>query len=304
MDDQTVINVTGVTKIFGKKTVVDALDMNVKKGEIFGFLGPNGSGKTTFIRMLCGLLKPDAGSGTCLGYDILTESDLIKPKVGYMAQKFSLYGDLTVRENLDFLARAYQLPNRGKLIDEAIERMGLGRFEKQLADSLSGGWKQRLALTGCTLHSPKLLLLDEPTAGVDPSARRDFWDEVHNLAAQGITALISTHYMDEAERCHRLAYIAYGNLLVKGTLEELIANSGLHTWTLKGPKLAEITPLLRTTDGIDQVVAFGNTLHISGRDKAKIENGIKAVAGPENTFSPSETSLEEVFIDLMKGKMP
>ncbi|SME88390.1 ABC transporter ATP-binding protein [Desulfovibrio gilichinskyi] len=304
MDDQTVINVTGVTKIFGEKTVVNALDMNVKKGEIFGFLGPNGSGKTTFIRMLCGLLQPDAGSGTCLGYDILTESDLIKPKVGYMAQKFSLYGDLTVRENLDFLARAYQLPNRRKLIDEAIERMGLGRFAGQLADSLSGGWKQRLALTGCTLHSPQLLLLDEPTAGVDPSARRDFWDEVHNLAAHGITALISTHYMDEAERCHRLAYIAYGNLLVKGTLEELIANSGLHTWTLKGPRLAEMTPLLRATDGIDQVVAFGNTLHISGRDKAKIENGIKTVAGPDNSFSSSETSLEEVFIDLMKGKMP
>lgn len=304
MDDQTVINVKGVTKIFGEKTVVNALDMNVKKGEIFGFLGPNGSGKTTFIRMLCGLLQPDAGSGTCLGYDILTESDLIKPKVGYMAQKFSLYGDLTVRENLDFLARAYQLPNRSKLVDEAIERMGLGRFAGQLADSLSGGWKQRLALTGCTLHSPSLLLLDEPTAGVDPSARRDFWDEVHNLAAHGITALISTHYMDEAERCHRLAYIAYGNLLAKGTLEELIANSGLHTWTLKGPRLAEMTPLLRATDGIDQVVAFGNTLHISGRDKTKIEHGIKAVAGPENNFSPSETSLEEVFIDLMKGKNP
>ncbi|MBI9112819.1 ABC transporter ATP-binding protein [Maridesulfovibrio ferrireducens] len=304
MDDQTVIDVKGVTKIFGKRTVVDALDMNVKKGEIFGFLGPNGSGKTTFIRMLCGLLRPDAGSGTCLGYDILTEPDLIKPNVGYMAQKFSLYGDLTVRENLDFLARAYQLPNRNKLINEAIDRMGLGKFSNQLADSLSGGWKQRLALTGCTLHGPKLLLLDEPTAGVDPSARRDFWDEVHNLAAQGITALISTHYMDEAERCHRLAYIAYGHLLAKGTLEELITQSGLHTWTLKGPRLNEMTPLLRATDGIDQVVAFGNTLHISGRDESIIEKGIRAVTEPENNFGPSETSLEEVFIDLMQGKTP
>ncbi len=304
MNDQTVIDVKGVTKIFDKRTVVDGLDMQVKKGEIYGFLGPNGSGKTTFIRMLCGLLHPDGGSGTCLGHDIITESDQIKPQVGYMAQKFSLYGDLTVQENLDFLARAYQLPNRKKLISDAIERMGLGRFTNQLADSLSGGWKQRLALTGCTLHSPKLLLLDEPTAGVDPSARRDFWDEVHNLAAQGITALISTHYMDEAERCHRLAYIAYGKLLAKGTLEELIEQSGLHTWTLKGPRLNEMTPLLRATEGIDQVVAFGNTLHISGRDSNIIERGIRAVASAENSFNPSETSLEEVFIDLMQGMNP
>lgn len=300
----TVIDVQGVTKIFGDRTVVNGLNMQVERGEIYGFLGPNGSGKTTFIRMLCGLLLPDAGSGSCLGYDIISQSEMIKPNVGYMAQRFSLYGDLTVRENLDFLARAYQLPNRRGLVDEAIERMGLGRFVNQLADSLSGGWKQRLALTGCTLHGPKLLLLDEPTAGVDPAARRDFWDEVHNLAAQGITSLISTHYMDEAERCHRLAYIAYGNLLAKGSLEELIADSGLHTWTLKGPGLVEMTPRLRASEGIDQVVAFGNTLHVSGRDEKLIEKGIRELAGPQNSFEPSETSLEEVFIDLMQGRTP
>ncbi|WP_027721982.1 ABC transporter ATP-binding protein [Maridesulfovibrio zosterae] len=304
MNDQIVIDVSGVTKTFGTKTVVNGLDMQVRKGEIFGFLGPNGSGKTTFIRMLCGLLSPDSGSGTCLGYNIITEADKIKPKVGYMAQRFSLYGDLTVKENLDFLSKAYQLPNRRKLVADAIERMDLGRFSNQLADSLSGGWKQRLALTGCTLHSPSLLLLDEPTAGVDPSARRDFWDEVHNLAAQGITALISTHYMDEAERCHRLAYIAYGDLLAKGTLEELIDDSGLHTWTLKGPDLSVLTGKLRATDGIDQVVAFGNTLHISGRDNDLIKSVINRLAGPDNRFEPSETSLEEVFIDLMRGKTP
>lgn len=304
MGKQTVIDVSGVTKSFGEKTVVNGLDMQVKKGEIFGFLGPNGSGKTTFIRMLCGLLSPDSGTGTCLGYNIITEADKIKPNVGYMAQRFSLYGDLTVRENLDFLAKAYQLPNRKKLVSNAIERMDLGRFSNQLADSLSGGWKQRLALTGCTLHSPKLLLLDEPTAGVDPSARRDFWDEVHNLAAEGITALISTHYMDEAERCHRLAYIAYGDLLAKGTLEELIHNSGLHTWTLKGPNLNELTRQLRATKGIDQVVAFGNTLHVSGRDNNILENYLRKFSSPENSFEPSETSLEEVFIDLMRGMNP
>lgn len=304
MTEQTVINVSGVTKSFGHKTVVNGLDMQVRKGEIFGFLGPNGSGKTTFIRMLCGLLSPDSGTGTCLGYDITTEADKIKPNVGYMAQKFSLYGDLTVKENLDFLAKAYQLPNRKKMVADAIERMGLGRFTNQLAGSLSGGWKQRLALTGCTLHSPKLLLLDEPTAGVDPSARRDFWDEVHNLAAEGITALISTHYMDEAERCHRLAYIAYGDLLAKGTLDELIHDSGLHTWTLKGPNLSELTKQLRATEGIDQVVAFGNTLHVSGRNNGTIEQSLRHLSGPENKFEPSETSLEEVFIDLMRGMNP
>ncbi len=304
MADQTVIDVSGVTKIFGDRTVVKGIDMQVNRGEIFGFLGPNGSGKTTFIRMLCGLLRPDAGSGTCLGYDIISESDMIKPKVGYMSQKFSLYGDLTVKENLDFLARAYQLPGRSRLVAGAIERMGMGRFTNQLAGSLSGGWKQRLALTGCTLHNPQLLLLDEPTAGVDPSARRDFWDEVHALAAQGITALISTHYMDEAERCHRLAYIAYGDLLVKGTLDELVQNSGLHTWTLKGPGLSELTIKLRSVQGIDQVVAFGNTLHISGRDNALIESTLRSMSGPENSFEPSETSLEEVFIDLMRGMNP
>ncbi|WP_432735834.1 ATP-binding cassette domain-containing protein [Maridesulfovibrio sp. FT414] len=304
MDERYVIDVSGVTKSFGDRTVVRGLDMKVRRGEIFGFLGPNGSGKTTFIRMLCGLLRPDAGSGTCLGHDIISESELIKPKVGYMSQKFSLYGDLTVKENLDFLARAYQLSGRDRIVAEAIERMGMGRFTNQLAGSLSGGWKQRLALTGCTLHSPQLLLLDEPTAGVDPAARRDFWDEVHTLAAQGITALISTHYMDEAERCHRLAYIAYGDLLAKGTLEELIRESGLHTWTLKGPGLAELTPRLRAVPGIDQVVAFGNTLHVSGRDSGLIERSLRSVSGPDNRFEPSETSLEEVFIDLMRGMNP
>ncbi|WP_320169525.1 ABC transporter ATP-binding protein [Maridesulfovibrio sp.] len=304
MAEDYVIDVNGVTKIFGDRTVVKGLDMRVRRGEIFGFLGPNGSGKTTFIRMLCGLLRPDAGAGTCLGYDIIEQSDMIKPQVGYMSQKFSLYGDLTVRENLDFLARAYLLPDRRKLVDDAIERMGLGRFTDQLAGSLSGGWKQRLALTGCTLHSPKLLLLDEPTAGVDPAARRDFWDEVHSLAAQGITALISTHYMDEAERCHRLAYIAYGDLLAKGTLEELVRDSGLKTWVLKGPDLNVLTSKLRASDGIDQVVAFGNTLHISGRDNNLIEKSIRELCGPDHSFSPAETSLEEVFIDLMRGTNP
>src|SRR5689334_14513349 len=215
-----VIDVTGVTKRFGPKTVVDAVDLQVRRGEIYGFLGPNGSGKTTFIRMLCGLLTPDAGRGTCLGYDVLTQQADIKRHVGYMTQRFSYYEDLSIRENLDFIARVYDVPDRRTAVEQSLERLGLQNRSRQLAGELSGGWKQRLALAACLIHSPQLLLLDEPTAGVDPKARRDFWEEIHQLAAKGLTVLITTHYMDEAERCHRLAYLAYGSLLTHGTLDE------------------------------------------------------------------------------------
>ncbi len=300
-DEQYVINVSKLTKSFGRKVVINGLDMQVRKGEIFGFLGPNGSGKTTFIRMLCGLLRPDSGSGTCLGYDLLADAWKIKPHVGYMAQKFGLYTDLTVSENLEFIARAYRIPDRKRVVAEAIEYMGLTRYEHHLAGTLSGGWKQRLALTGCTLHRPKLLLLDEPTAGVDPSARRDFWDAVHNLAAQGVTALISTHYMDEAERCHRLAYIAYGDLLASGTVDELVDGSGLKTWSLKGEQLNRVAERLRSMEGVGQVVAFGNTLHISGRDNSQLAAALDAVTDSTHQYESCETTLEEVFIDLMRN---
>jgi len=299
--DSLLIDVQGLTKVFGDKTVVNGLDMRVHRGEIFGFLGPNGSGKTTFIRMLCGLLRPDGGSGSCLGFDLLREAWRIKSRIGYMSQKFSLYTDLTVRENLDFIARAYRISGRNSVVDEAIARMRLGPYARQLAGELSGGWKQRLALTACTLHQPQLLLLDEPTAGVDPSARRDFWDEIHNLAGQGISALISTHYMDEAERCHRLAYIAYGDLLASGTVEELVAASGLVTWHLSGPDPTALSRRLRGLEGVEQVVAFGNTLHVSGRDPVLLEKTVRQAAGPGCLARPQATSLEEVFIDLMRG---
>ncbi len=304
MSDNTVIDVQGLTKSFDGKTVVNGLNMTINRGEIYGFLGPNGSGKTTSIRMLCGLLKPDAGSGTCLGYDVIAESDRIKPHVGYMTQKFSLYEDLTVRENLDFIARVFGLENPAQTVSDCIERMELGRFEKQLAGNLSGGWKQRLSLGACTLHSPKLLLLDEPTAGVDPGARRDFWDQVHTLASQGITAMISTHYMDEAERCHRLAYIAYGNLLASGTVEEMIEHSELVTWSV-APRNGEdalhvLTEQLKPISGVDQVVAFGNTLHVSGRNPELLQSAIAPFQTNSFTWTLIETSLEEVFIDLMQ----
>lgn len=304
MSAKTVINVRGLTKSFDGKTVVNGLNMSIKQGEIYGFLGPNGSGKTTSIRMLCGLLSPDSGAGTCLGYDIIKESDHIKPHVGYMTQKFSLYEDLTVRENLDFTARVFGLDNPAHVVNECIERMELGPFEKHLAGALSGGWKQRLSLGVSTLHSPKLLLLDEPTAGVDPGARRDFWDQVHTLASQGITALISTHYMDEAERCHRLAYIAYGDLLATGTVEEMIAESDLVTWNVTiddgEAALHDLSEKLKPMPDIDQVVAFGNTLHVSGRNPERLKHAITPFMIPPYNWSPIETSLEEVFIDLMQ----
>jgi len=295
-----VIDVVGLTKVFGHKTVVDHLDMQVGRGEIYGFLGPNGSGKTTFIRMLCGLLRPDDGSGTCLGFDVRTQADHIKPQVGYMSQKFSLYEDLSVRENLDFIARMYGVADRAKATARTIERMRLGRFRDQLAGTLSGGWKQRLALSACMIHEPKLLLLDEPTAGVDPMARRDFWDAVHRLAGEGITALISTHYMDEAERCHRLAYIAYGHLLARGTVAEIVAGEGLATYEITGPELYGLMERLRTLPGVEQVVAFGLTLHVSGRDATALAASLEPLAVAPYGVTRIPSNLEEVFISLMR----
>jgi ABC-2 type transport system ATP-binding protein len=293
------IDVAGVTKRFGDKTVVNAIDLQVRRGEIYGFLGPNGSGKTTFIRMLCGLLTPDGGSGTCLGYDVLTQQAAIKRHVGYMTQKFSYYEDLSIRENLDFIARIYDVPDRHAAVQHSLERLGLANRSAQLAGQLSGGWKQRLALAACLIHSPQLLLLDEPTAGVDPKARREFWDEIHRLAADGLTVLITTHYMDEAERCHRLAYLAYGNLLARGTLDEVLASARLTTWSVAGPDLHALADTLRGRDGVEQVTAFGNTLHVSGRDSAKLETAIAAVRDPRHTWTPIRAGLEDVFIGLM-----
>jgi ABC-2 type transport system ATP-binding protein len=293
------IDVTGVTKKFGAKTVVNAIDLQVRRGEIYGFLGPNGSGKTTFIRMLCGLLTPDAGRGTCLGYDVLTQQADIKCHVGYMTQKFSYYEDLSIRENLDFIARLYAVRDRGAAVQHSLERLGLQHRSQQLAGQLSGGWKQRLALAACLIHSPQLLLLDEPTAGVDPKARREFWDEIHKLAAEGLTVLITTHYMDEAERCHRLAYLAYGNLLARGTVDEVVASAKLTTWVVTGPGLAEIASALRDRDGVEQVVAFGTTLHVSGRDAAKVDAAVAAVRDPKHDWKKARAGLEDVFISLM-----
>lgn len=295
-----VIEVQNLTKSFSGKVVVNKLSLTIEPGEIYGFLGPNGSGKTTFIRMLCGLLRPDSGKGICLGFDIIKEQQKIKPLVGYMAQRFSLYEDLSVLENLNFMARIYRIKNTRSVVDDTIERMNLSPFTHQLAGTLSGGWKQRLALAACLLHQPRLLLLDEPTAGVDPKARRDFWDDIYNLSAQGITSLISTHYMDEAERCHRLAYLAYGNLLAAGTAEEVVASSGLKTWSVSGKDVHLLAPQLKKLPGIEQVVPFGSTLHVSGHDEHLLDNAMDSFNKSDFALHKIDANLEEVFISLMQ----
>jgi ABC-2 type transport system ATP-binding protein len=294
-----VIDVEGITKHFGALTAVNHIAMQVRRGEIYGFLGPNGSGKTTFIRMLCGLLTPDDGKGHCLGFDVRRQSDEIKKNVGYMTQRFSYYEDLSIQENLDFVARMYQVSNRKEKVAKALEQLGLAERRRQLAGELSGGWKQRLALAAAMLHEPRLLLLDEPTAGVDPKARRDFWEEIHRLAAGGITSLIATHYMDEAERCHRLAYIAYGNLLTHGTVSEVIREAGLTTWAVISPDPPRLSDRLRTLPGVEQVVAFGKTLHVSGRDAEKLKASITPLMTPDTQWEPIRSGLEDVFISLM-----
>ena len=298
-----VIDVHRLTKKFDDRVVVSDLSMQVKRGAIYGFLGPNGSGKTTTIRMLCGLLTPDAGTGTCLGYDIRTETDKIKRQIGYMTQRFSLYRDLSVRENLEFIARVYGIDKPAATARAAIERLGLSGREEQLAGDLSGGWKQRLALGACTLPSPQLLLLDEPTAGVDPKARREFWNEIHALAANGLTVLVTTHYMDEAERCNEIAYIAYGKLLVHGTVEQVIEASHLTTYTVSaehGEGLSKLSDEITGRPGVDMVAQFGTSLHVSGREAGALDVAIAPERNRKDlAWKRSEPSLEDVFIDLM-----
>jgi ABC-2 type transport system ATP-binding protein len=299
--DAFAIDVKGLTKRFGRKLAVDHIDIAVPEGEVWGFLGPNGSGKTTTIRMLCGLLRVDDGQGTCLGLDIRTQPEAIKRKVGYMTQRFSFWEDLSIRENLEFVARLYQLPDRKAKVDQTLERLGLVKRQKQLAGELSGGWKQRMALAACMLHDPKLLLLDEPTAGVDPKARRDFWEQIHALSEQGLTVLVSTHYMDEAERCDRIAYILNGQLVTQGSVAEVIEQSGLITFVLEGDHVRHLLGELQQKPGVDYAGFFGAALHVSGRERAALEASIAPYRG-RSGIAVSETppNLEDVFIHLQE----
>lgn len=300
MSTPLAIDVSGLSKSFGGRKVVNDFAIQVPRGQVWGFLGPNGSGKTTTIRLLCGLLVPDGGSGTCLGYDIVRETEKIKRHVGYMTQRFSFYEDLSIRENLDFVARVYEMEHRREAVEAAIEQLGLRQRQTQLAGQLSGGWKQRLALAACILHRPQLLLLDEPTAGVDPQARRDFWEEIHGLAAQGMTVLVSTHYMDEAERCDRIVYLAYGTVLARGTVDEVIAGAGLHTWTVSGDDVRTLAHALQGREGISQVSVFGTTLHVSGTNEAALDAVVASCPQlPSYRWLKSRPGLEDVFIHLM-----
>jgi ABC-2 type transport system ATP-binding protein len=295
------IDVHGLTKRFGSKVAVDHADIQVPTGEVWGFLGPNGSGKTTTIRMLCGLLHADEGSGTVLGFDFRTQPEQIKREVGYMTQRFSFWEDLSIRENLKFVARVYGLRKVRKTVTEQIERLGLLKRQQQLAGDLSGGWKQRLALAACMLHQPKMLLLDEPTAGVDPKARRDFWDEIHRLSDEGLTVLVSTHYMDEAERCDRIVYINLGDIVARGTVAEVIEKSGLHTFIVEGEGARALAPQLHGKPGVDFVAFFGAALHVSGRDAAKLKTALAPFSNQEGlTIHAAKPSLEDVFIQLQE----
>ena len=295
------IDVRGLTKKFGKKIITDGVDIRVKKGSVCGFLGPNGSGKTTTIRMLCGLLKPDGGSGSCLGYDFRSQSEAIRLKTGYMTQKFGWYDDLSVRENLEFIARLFAVKNQKAAVNQILDRLDLAPRQNHLAGSLSGGWKQRLALAMCLVHGPELLLLDEPTAGVDPKARREFWDIIHELAQDGITVLVSTHYMDEAERCHELIYIAYGKILARGTQADIIAGYNLNVWQLSGDRAGEAASLLASNAALS-VSAFGNGYHVTAKDEAALQDAVKSLEIPwdELSLKPIKASLEDVFIHLLE----
>jgi ABC-2 type transport system ATP-binding protein len=305
MSEELVIDVRGLTKTFGDVRAVDNFDLRVPRGAIYGFLGPNGSGKTTTIRMVCGLLKPDSGEGEVLGFDVLEESLKIKERVGYMTQKFSLYEDLSIRENLEFIARLYGLDRRAERVDAALADLGLSERQAQLAGKLSGGWKQRLALAACMIHEPEVLLLDEPTAGVDPKARRDFWDAIRRYSAQGVTTLVSTHYMDEAVQCDQIAYIAYGKKLLDAPTAEIPKQIGLKAWRIAGRPLQAAQAMLEGAPGVDLVARFGAEIHVCGQDEAALERAVRRVkeAQPHVEIERIEAGFEEIFIYLMSGSI-
>ncbi|APG19688.1 multidrug ABC transporter ATP-binding protein [Kosakonia radicincitans DSM 16656] len=297
------IKLQNVNKSFGSRHVVKDLTLNIPTGKITGFLGPNGSGKTTAMRMMCGLLKPDSGSGSCFDFDIFKQRESIKPMIGYMTQYFSLWENLTVRENLLFLAKIRNIPQPIKRVEELINEFALQRFRDVLTHHLSGGWKQRVSLSASILHDPKIILLDEPTAGVDPYARREFWKILHYLSSKGMTILVSTHYMDEAERCNHLAWMSYGNLLASGSAESIIQSQGLTTFAIKGPNLHDLEYRFSDIDEIEQTVIFSNTLFVTSKQSNTLNTIVGAL--PDNYHvEKTATTLEDSFAHLMKQAVP
>jgi ABC-2 type transport system ATP-binding protein len=301
-----IIETRGLSRHFGALVAVRDVSFSVVRGEIFGVLGPNGAGKSTTIRMLCGILDPSGGSGTVVGYDIATQAESIKQRIGYMTQRFSLYEDLSVIENLSFYAGIYGVPRtrRRARVEQVLELSGLAARRKQIAGTLSGGWKQRVALASATIHEPPLLFLDEPTAGVDPVSRREFWEQIHRLSSEGTTVLLTTHYMDEAERCHRLAFIFRGQVLDIGTPEQIIERRTLSALELSTDRPREAAELLRKQPEVDEVAHYGHVLRLTTRggvDPAAFTLGLLKQHGIDvQSAAPSRVSVEDAFVSMVR----
>jgi ABC-2 type transport system ATP-binding protein len=304
--DRPIIETEHLSRRFGDLVAVADVTLSVNRGEIFGVLGPNGAGKSTTIRMLCGILDPSGGRGTVVGHDIAREQEQIKQRIGYMTQRFSLYEDLTVQENLRFYAGIYGVPSRERKrrIDEVIEQAGLGDRRRQLSGTLSGGWKQRVALASSTIHRPPLLFLDEPTAGVDPVSRREFWDQIHRLSAGGTTVLLTTHYMDEAERCHRLAFIFAGRLLDVGTPEEVVVRRDLRVAEVEIDRATEAADALRARPEVDEVAHYGHLLRFATRSGADPGQVARAALGARGIaverYRESRVTVEDAFVSMVR----
>ncbi|HAU1555378.1 TPA: ABC transporter ATP-binding protein [Legionella pneumophila] len=300
---QIIIDVSGLAKSFNGVSAVVNLNLQIQEGTIFGFLGPNGSGKTTSLRLLSGLIIPDKGQGRCLNLDLMTQTKLIQAQIGYMPQNFCLYQNLTVYENLDFIARIYQLKNRKERLKEIIELLALSDNQKRITATLSGGWKQRVSLAAALLHKPRILLLDEPTSGIDPQSRLLIWDHIQSIVSKGVTVLLSTQHMDEAERCHQLVYMSAGEIIARGSVIEIIQSTGLHSWVVKGESFSRLKDILVNNPAI-QMIEKGNEMRISS-----IVDDIHQVLDPfvlnNYEIKKADTTLEDAFIyKIMKERNP